>query len=82
MFGKERRQHPGIASPQELRRGLSQGQLATIRTMEAFGWTLSFVRRPIFQDPLPVLLNGDGTRRAVIAVDGTATESAEIRVRD
>lgn len=64
-----------------MRRGLTHAQLATIRTMEAFHWTLVFVRRPLFRDPTPVLFNRLQDRHVVVDSDGGIDESPTLRVR-
>ena len=81
MTGRERR---GTApdDPLALRRGLTPDQLKAIETLEQFRWTLKFVRRPMFQDPVPVVFDRDGQRYAVVRGDGTLDESPGFRIRD
>src|SRR5690606_29307281 len=45
-----------------LRRGLTHRQLATLDTMSQFGWTLRFVRRPMFLPPIPVAFDRNRQR--------------------
>lgn len=81
MPDQERR---GEHTPTEaaLRAGLSEAQLKTLKTMEQFGWTLRFVRKPMFRDPLPVLFDRAGARYVVLERDGTIDEQPNIKVRD
>lgn len=81
MYGRERRQRqdPDTATP---RAGLSQAQLASLATLEQFGWTLRFVRRPMFRDPVPVVFQRDGKRFVVLRADGTLDETPDLVVRD
>ena len=69
------------ADPRALRDGLTAGQLRALETLEFFRWTLAFVRRPPFQDPVPVLVDRTGERYAVLRPDGSIDESADVRLR-
>ncbi len=64
-----------------LRQGLTAAQLRALETLEQFQWTLAFVRRPMFQDPLPVVTDRSGERRAVLRPDGTLDESPGLQLR-
>jgi hypothetical protein len=77
----ERRRAAAAADAAELRRGLSAQQLATLDTMALFGWKLEFVRRPMFQPPVPVALDRNRQRFVVVAPDGSAGEDPEVRIR-
>ena len=81
MYGRERRQsaEPDTAA---LRSGLTPAQLNALATLEHFGWTLRFVRRPMFRDPVPVLFRRDGKRFVVLEADGTLNEAPDLVVRD
>ncbi|TYT26838.1 hypothetical protein FZO89_11530 [Luteimonas viscosa] len=80
MYGRERRgQQPSDRSA--LRAGLTPAQLAALETLEQFRWTLRFVRRPMFQDPVPVVIDRDGKRHAVLRADGTLGEP-DFPIRD
>jgi hypothetical protein len=81
MYGRERRQS-GELDATALRGGLSAAQLNALGTLEHFGWTLRFVRRPMFRDPVPVLFHRDGKRVVVLEVDGTLNEAPGLRIRD
>ncbi len=81
MFEPERRQNASQANTQELRKGLSLQQIATLDTMDAFGWELKFVRRKLFQPPMPVVFDRKRERFAVVEMDGTINESPGFRIR-
>ena len=49
---------------------LNQKQLFTLRQIQKFGWQLHFVRRPLFQDPVPVILSPAGDKFATLEGDG------------
>ena len=81
MYGRERRreQTPDAAA---LRQGLTAAQLKALETLEQFRWTLRFVRRPMFLDPIPVVFDRTGERWAVLEPDGSLNESPGFRLRD
>ncbi|WP_417471682.1 hypothetical protein [Luteimonas mephitis] len=81
MYGRERRQS-GDLDDETLRAGLSPAQLNALETLEHFGWTLRFVRRPMFRDPVPVLFARDGKRFVVLQADGTLDEAPDLVIRD
>jgi hypothetical protein len=68
--------------PDALRDGLTAKQLETLRSMEHFRWTLRFVRRPMFQDPIPVLRDPQDTRYVVLEADGSINENPDFKIRD
>ena len=81
MYGRERRK-PGEPDSEALRKGLTPAQLKALETLEHFRWTLRFVRRPMFKDPVPVAFRRDGKRFVVIEPDGTLNENPDIVIRE
>ena len=67
--------------PDSLRAGLTPGQLMTLEALEIFQWRLAFVRRPLFQAPIPVLFDREDTRYVVIEEDGTLNENPTLVLR-
>lgn len=82
MYGRERRRQQTPSDPVALRQGLTPGQLKTLETMEQFRWTLKFVRRPLFMDPIPVVFDRDDTRWAVVEADGSINDSPGFKLRE
>ena len=82
MYGRERRKHDATDNAATLRAGLNAAQLNTLATLESFQWTLRFVRRPLFQDPVPVVVDRSGKRHAVLEPDGGINETPGFRIRD
>ncbi|MDQ2701896.1 MAG: hypothetical protein M3Y70_03590 [Pseudomonadota bacterium] len=80
--GNERRGDAEAVSDVALRRGLSDRQLATLDTMSNFGWTLRFVRRPMFLPPIPVAFDRNRQRYVVVEPDGSVDEDPDLQVRD
>lgn len=82
MTDRERRKADAeLVSPVGLRAGLNRAQLDALATLEQLGWTLRFVRRPLFQDPIPVVFRRDGERFVVIEHDGSLNENPGFRIR-
>ena len=81
MFGRERRQ-PGDIDQAALRAGLTPQQLAALATLEQFQWTLRFVRRPMFQYPIPVVVDRTGSRHALLKPDGSLDENLGFKLRE
>jgi hypothetical protein len=49
--------------------------------MENYGWELNFIRRPLFQDVLPVLLHLDSNKIGVLEEDGTLNMQRDLNLR-
>jgi hypothetical protein len=77
----ERRKAPPAQAPESLRAGLTPAQLMTLEALEIFQWRLAFVRRPLFQAPIPVLFDREDTRYVVIEEDGTLNEQPTLQLR-
>lgn len=56
--------------PDNLEDYLNQHQINALRQIENFGWELKFVRRPLFQEPIAVIMNTDGDRIGTLESDG------------
>lgn len=81
-FAERRRARAREADADALRRGLTAQQLQTLDTMSHFGWTLRFVRRPLFQPPVPVAFDRNRERFVVVAPDGSIDDAPGLQVRD
>jgi hypothetical protein len=81
MFGSERR-GSDKDSAARLRALLNEDQLMTLVELEQFGWSLKFVRRPMFQPSIPVVIDADRKRYAVLEADGTLNENPGFAIRD
>ena len=73
------------ASAQEtaarLRALLNEDQRMTLAELEQFGWTLKFVRKPLFQPSVPVVFDADRRRYAVLEPDGSLNETPGFEIR-
>ena len=81
MSGRERRKPKPTKTldPAELRKGLTEEQRRTLEELEHFQWTLEFVRRPLFQDPVPVLFDRERKRCVALLPDGSLDEAPKLR---
>jgi hypothetical protein len=61
--------------------GSNPAQLKTLSTLKHFHWTLKFVRRPMFRDPVPVLFDRDNKRHLIIEPDGAINENSDLVLR-
>ena len=67
--------------PDNLESLLNEAQLKALRGIRHFGWSLIFVRRPMFQDPVPVVVNADGDKYGVLEKDGKVNVEAGLEMR-
>ena len=81
MSGPERRRSLTAQDQVTLRAGLTPAQLDALATLEHFSWTLRFVRRPMFQAPVPILFSPDGQRFVVLEADGAINENPGFKIR-
>lgn len=58
------------AIPDNLEQYLNEEQINALDKIEQFGCTLKFVRRPVFQKTIPVLVGPDGETMGVIEENG------------
>lgn len=70
-----------IPVPDNLDEYLNAEQLRSLRAVEAFGWRLAFIRRPLFQDIVPVVISDDGTKYGVLEVDGSINMQHKLVIR-
>lgn len=79
-MGGERRK--GLAPvPDKLSEFLNDAQLSSLNKLEGFGWNLEFVRRPLFQEVVPVLFHPDAKKYGVLNEDGTLNAQPGIQLR-
>jgi len=64
-----------------LRRDLNQDQQIALAELEKYGWELKFIRRPMFQQPIPVVFDSDRKSYAVLLPDGTLDQKPGFDIR-
>ena len=77
---KERRRAEGKAFGM-LKKELNEAQKLALAELEKFGWELKFIRRPMFQQPIPVVFDSDRRHCAVLNSDGTLDEKPGFEIR-
>jgi hypothetical protein len=80
MNEQERRNNQKVLSA-ELKRQLNPDQRMTLNELERYGWELKFIRRRPFQEPVPVVFDGDRRKFAVLRADGTLDENPGFEIR-
>jgi hypothetical protein len=60
---------------------LNEAQLSTLGKMERLGWELRFVRRPMHQDTVSVLLHRQSNKVGILEYDGTLNTQPDIKIR-
>ena len=60
---------------------LSEAQKQALRQMERFGWQLEFLRQPLFQESVAVILSGEGDKIGVLDPDGRIELKPNLEVR-
>ena len=56
--------------PDKLNNYLNDAQLVALHKIEGFGWNLTYIRRPLFEKPLIVVSNADGSSIGILEDDG------------
>ncbi len=75
---KRNRQKP---IPDNVEEYLNDDQMMALNQIEGFGWRLEFIRRPLFQEPTPVLFGPDNEQIGVLLEDGTIDKNPDIQIR-
>jgi len=68
--------------PDNLKDHLNADQLAQLVTIEKFGWSLKYIRRPLFQECVVVVVNPDGSSIGVLERDGRLNLEPDIETRE
>ena len=82
-MGMKQEKRKGLAPiPEKLEEVLNDAQMLSLNKLEGFGWNLKFVRRPLFQEVVPVLFHPDTNKYGILNDDGTLNAQPEIQVRN
>lgn len=68
--------------PDDVCKYLNEAQREELKNLEKFGWGLGFIRRPLFQDPLIVVMHPDGKAVGVLEEDGTLNLEPDLVLRN
>lgn len=70
------------AVPEDVKNYLTDAQAAELNHIEGFGWTLKYIRRPLFQERVVVVMNPDGSSIGVLEEDGRLNLESNIDTRE
>ena len=70
-----------VAIPEDIRTRLNVLQHQTLKRVEGFGWSVGFVRRPLFQDQVVVLFDPTGRQYAILHEDGSLDRESDTPIR-
>ena len=75
------RRHGGPAIPENLKQLMNPEQVRALSQIENFGWSLAFVRCPLFQTPQLIVSSPDHQGYAVIGEDGELEFDSHLQIR-
>lgn len=78
---KTERRSEDNQNTESLDKVLNEQQLLALSKMETFGWTLAFVRKPLFQEIVPVLFHPDSHKLGTLDADGVLNVRPKIKYR-
>jgi len=67
--------------PRNISQLMTELQRFTLTRLEGFGWSVAFVRREPFQDPLIILADPSGNRHGVLLDDGSLDSDNSLQLR-
>lgn len=80
IVSKERR--IGVhAIPEDIKSRMTGLQHGTLARLEGFGWSIKFVRRPLFQEQVIVIVDPAGLDHAILREDGTMDRNIDFPIR-
>ena len=68
--------------PDRLEEVLNEMQMLALRQIEGFGWQLRFIRKPLFQEPVPVVFSAEGDKIGILEEDGRINMEPDIKLRE
>ena len=71
-----------IPIPDNMKELLNDAQLQALSGMKYSGWELRFLRRPLFQEPVPIVHNTNDGRIGILEKDGGIKIQPNIKIRE
>ena len=68
--------------PDNIKEYLNEAQFAELHHIESFGWSLKYIRRPLFQERVVVVINPDGSSIGILEEDGRLNLESNIDTRE
>ena len=78
---EEEKRKGEIPIPEKLEEILNEVQLLELQKMEGFGWELRFVRRPLIQETVIVMIHPDRGKIGILEADGTPNMQSDVKIR-
>ncbi|MEL0584830.1 MAG: hypothetical protein AAES65_08140 [Candidatus Thiodiazotropha sp. (ex. Lucinoma kazani)] len=70
-----------VPIPENLDEVLNNLQLLALQKAEGFGWKLEFVRRPLFQEVVPVISSPTGRKIGILEENGEINMNPDTVIR-
>lgn len=67
--------------PMDVKEYLNDAQRAQLNKIEGFGWSIKFIRRPLFQEPEVVVTNPEGSSIGILENDGRLNLESAMETR-
>ena len=67
--------------PNNVNEYLNDAQTAELHTIERFGWSIKYIRRPLFVKSVVVVINPDGSSIGILEEDGRLNLEPDIELR-
>lgn len=67
--------------PEDVEAHLNEPQLCRLRSIEGFGWRIKYIRRPLFQTPVIIVVNSEGDEIGTLEEDGGLNLKPDIEIR-
>lgn len=77
---RDRREHKQLTQD-AVKEMLNRLQLDALLECQYFGWRLKFIRRPLFQEPVPIIYNDTFDQIGIIDPDGRINVDMELEIR-
>ncbi len=69
------------AIPKDIKARLTELQRHALAQLQGFGWAIKFVRRPLFQDQIVILVDPSGEQHAILREDGSIDRELDFTIR-
>ena len=68
--------------PKNIKEHMNEEQLLKLSSINKFGWEIKYIRRPLFQDPVIVVINAEGGSIGILEQDGRLNLESSIQLRE
>lgn len=68
--------------PDNIKEFLTDAQSAELNHIDSFGWTLKYIRRPLFQECVVAVMSPDGHSIGILEEDGRLNLESNIDTRE